>query len=275
MPIVNYIREHEWFIEYAADEGLTPNDIALYDAILTFVNRKAEGNDWPDEFIRIRNDRLLSYCRMGFDAMARSRNKLKQKGVIDYLSGDRNREAPAYKILYRFAENYPQKTDKSTDKHTNKNADKSGNKSADKISDNGADIYPDYNCYTTYRTKKKSDDEEDSYRVRESGEALMFDGDDPIPDRAGREKAAAEGYRRAFGRAAYAMEIDKLVQVTWMMGFTPDMLDRAMVTAAEYGARNPVEYTMRILNDWKNAGIETPDGADAYRAERDIRAGRI
>ena len=101
MPIVNYIREHEWFIEYAADEGLTPNDVALYDAILYFVNRKAEGNDWPDDFIRIRNDRLLPFCHMGIDAMARSRNKLKQKGVIDFLNGDRNKEAPAYKIIYR------------------------------------------------------------------------------------------------------------------------------------------------------------------------------
>ena len=141
MPIVNYIREHEWFIEYAADEGLTPNDVALYDAILYFVNRKAEGNEWPDDFIRIRNDRLLPFCHMGFDAMARSRNKLKQKGVIDFLNGNRNSEAPAYKILYKCLEEksfpqddgfYPLKTDKSTDK------------SADKPTDKSADIIPNY-----------------------------------------------------------------------------------------------------------------------------------
>ena len=153
MPIVNYIREHEWFIEFAADEGLTPNDVALYDAILYFVNRKAEGNEWPDDFIRIRNDRLLPFCHMGFDAMARSRNKLKQKGVIDFLNGNRNSEAPAYKILYKCMEEksfpqddgfYPLKTDKSTDKSADKPTDKSTDKSADKPTDKSADIIPNY-----------------------------------------------------------------------------------------------------------------------------------
>lgn len=143
MPVVNYIREHEWFIEFAADEGLTPNDVALYDAILYFVNRRAEGNVWPDDFIRIRNDRLLTYCHMGFDAMARSRNKLKQKGVIDFLNGDRNKEAPAYRIIYKCLDSfppdgnvYPLKTDNNADK----SADKTTDKSADKTADKGADI---------------------------------------------------------------------------------------------------------------------------------------
>ena len=149
MPIVNYIREHEWFIEYAADEGLTPNDVALYDAILHFANRKAEGNNWPDDFIRIRNDRLLPYCHMGFDAMARSRNKLKQKGIIDFLNGNRNSESPAYKILYKCLDDpengvYPQRADKTTDKHTDKTTDKPTDKSMDKPSDKPAVIIPNY-----------------------------------------------------------------------------------------------------------------------------------
>lgn len=154
MPIVNYIREHDWFIEYAADEGLTPNDIALYDALMHIINRKADGNNWPDDFIRIRNDRLLPICRMGFDAMARSRNKLKQKGVIDFLNGDRNKEAPAYKILYKCLkeESYPQDdvfypflTDKSTDKSADKTTDKSTDKSADKHTGKPSDIIPNIN----------------------------------------------------------------------------------------------------------------------------------
>lgn len=149
MPIVNYIREHEWFIEYAANEGLTPNDIALYDAILRQVNRRAEGNYWPDDFTRIRNDVLLLYCRMGFDAMARSRNKLKQKGIIDFIPGNRNSEAPAYKIEYKCLEreSYPQGAGVypfSADKSTGKNADKTTDKSTDKPTDKSADIYKDY-----------------------------------------------------------------------------------------------------------------------------------
>lgn len=144
MPIVNYIREHEWFIEYAALKGLTPNDVSLYDAILHFVNREAEGNDWPDDFIRIRNDILLPYCHMKFDAMARSRNKLKQHGVIDFLNGDRNKEAPAYRIIYQFPEDYPLKTDNKADKSADKPTDKSMDKSADNSPGKSADIIPNY-----------------------------------------------------------------------------------------------------------------------------------
>ncbi len=163
MPIVNYIREHEWFIEFAADEGLTPNDVALYDAILYFVNRRAEGNDWPEDFIRIRNDRLLTYCHMGFDAMARSRNKLKQKGVIDFLNGDRNREAPAYKLLYKcldksYPQNgggYPQKTDNNVGKSADKTTDKYTGKSADKGEDKSADIILNYRDIDTGNQNKR------------------------------------------------------------------------------------------------------------------------
>ena len=157
MAIVSYIREQEWFLEFAADEGLTANDVALYVAILHFVNRRAKGNVWPDDFIRIRNDRLLPYCHMNYDAMARSRKKLKQMGIIDYINGERSREAPAYRIIYQcldgFPKNdgfYPSETDNSSaddgsDIPADNNSEDTGSdSSADSNADSGADIIIDY-----------------------------------------------------------------------------------------------------------------------------------
>ena len=277
MPIVNYIREHEWFIEYAADEGLTPNDVALYDAILYFVNRKAEGNDWPEDFIRIRNDRLLPFCHMGFDAMARSRNKLKQKGVIDFLNGNRNSEAPAYKILYKCLEDessshdnlfYPLKTDKPADKTTDKSAYKSTGKSADKPADKSAYIIPNYTGNGIRYQNDIDEDDEDGDDIRAGA------CEDPIIDRKEREAGIRAGFVRAFGRKPYPVELDGLVQSSWLIKMSVPMVCRAMEIASKEGAKVPVKYVLTVLGDWKLHEVMQPHQIDAFRVSEDMRNGR-
>ena len=100
MPIVNYVREHTRFMEYATDEHLTPSERLLWYALMHIMNQRAKGNDWPGEFIRISNDRLLSYCPMKYDTIAAARNGLKQRGLIDYQKGDKNKLSPAYRMIY-------------------------------------------------------------------------------------------------------------------------------------------------------------------------------
>ena len=108
---VNYVREHEWFIEYAADERLTPNEQLLWYALMHIFNMRAEGSEWPDGFIRITNDRLFTYLPIKWDAMAKARNTLKQRGLIDFRNGNRNKIAPEYKIIWFYPQCYPFKTD--------------------------------------------------------------------------------------------------------------------------------------------------------------------
>lgn len=181
MPIVNYIREHEWFIEFAADEGLTANDVALYDAILFFVNRKAEGNVWPDDFIRIRNDRLLTYCHMGFDAMSRSRNKLKQKGVIDFHNGSRNKESPAYRIIYKYPDSFP--PDKFCPPKTDNNANKATDKAVNNNTGKSADLIPNYT-----RGRRQNQNGIDTHTDSTSSNRARGRLDETYIDSAGRER---------------------------------------------------------------------------------------
>lgn len=100
MPIVNYVREHIRFMEYAADEHLSASERLLWYALMHIMNQRAQANIWPDEFIRISNDRLLSYCPMKFDTMATARNGLKQRGLIEFTKGEKNKLSPSYRMIY-------------------------------------------------------------------------------------------------------------------------------------------------------------------------------
>ena len=121
MAIVNYVREHTRFIEYAADEHVSTGERLLWYALMHIFNQRAQGNVWPDEFIRISNDRLLSYCGMKFDTMAEARNRLRQRGLIEFTRGERNKVAPAYRMIYFYPQYkapnteldgfYPEKSD--------------------------------------------------------------------------------------------------------------------------------------------------------------------
>ena len=104
---VNYVREHERFIEYAADEKIPANAQLLWYALMHIFNQRAEGSEWPDGFIRINNDRLFMFLPIKWDAMAKARNALKQAGLIDFRNGNRNKSAPEYRLIPF----YPLKTD--------------------------------------------------------------------------------------------------------------------------------------------------------------------
>lgn len=104
MCYVNFVRENMAFMEYARNEMLTANERLLWYALLYIMNRRANGSDWPEGFISVTNGEVLSYCPFGEDSLAASRNKLIQRGLIDYVKGERNKKAPQYKMCYFYPE---------------------------------------------------------------------------------------------------------------------------------------------------------------------------
>lgn len=115
MPIVNYVVEHVRFIEYATDEMLSMSERLLWYALMDVMNHRAQGNIWPEEFIRIDNVTLCRKAGIKFDALSDARNKLKQRGIIDFIPGERNKKNPMYKMTYF----YPQfaKSETENDVH--------------------------------------------------------------------------------------------------------------------------------------------------------------
>jgi len=127
MPIVNYVREFERFVEYASDEKLTGGEMLLWWALMHIMNQRAQGNVWPEEFVRIANDRILTFVPMRFDAMAQARNGLKTKGLIDYIPGKKNKESPAYRMIYFYPQYVPPETEQNTGYNTEKSDNVRGN----------------------------------------------------------------------------------------------------------------------------------------------------
>ena len=157
MPIVNYVREHVRFIEYASDEHLTASERLVWYALMHVMNQRAQGNIWPDEFIRVSNDRLLSFCPMKFDTMAAARNSLKQRGLIDMIPGEKNKKSPAYRMIYFFPQYARPETERDGESNPEKSdyiGDNMGGNMGDNIGDNTGgnmgDIYINNTKGVTY-----------------------------------------------------------------------------------------------------------------------------
>ena len=59
------------------------------------------------------------------------------------------------------------------------------------------------------------------------------------------------------------------------MGFSAEMVNKALESAAGRGANKPVDYTLAILEEWRQEEVMQPHQADEYRAAHDIETGKI
>lgn len=267
MPIVNYVREHRRFIKYASDEKLTASERLLWYALMEIMNQEAEGNVWPDDFIRISNNRVLAVLEpMGIDTMVRARNALKQRGRIDFRPGNKNKLNPAYRMIYFYPEGYTQNADNiggnmGVNIHGNPGGNIQGN-----MQGSMGNIYINQNQGYTKTGYDEDEEEDGDFRARAEA--------DPIPDRREREGEIRAAFIRSFGRAAYPGEINSLVLCSHLMRFSPVMVGKAVDRAAEEGAAKPVQYVKAILDEWRSEQVMQPEQIDGYRLEEDIRRGK-
>lgn len=240
MPIVSYIREHTRFIEYASDEHLSSSERLLWYALMHIFNQRAQGSDWPDEFIRINNDRLLTLCPMGYDALAKARNSLKQRGLIEVLKGERNKVSPAYRMIYF----YPNKTDNVG----GNTGDNMGGNPWDKPQGKAGDFNKDYTEYPYDRQNYGKRDEDTAnnpirWAIRASW-ARSF-GNDPAP--------AIVDMIESWGARTYQMETE--------------VIREAIRRAALRNADDPVSYVVALLRDWGLHRVKTVRELDEYLDE--------
>ena len=249
MPIVNYVREHRRFIKYASDEKLTASEKLLWYVLMELFNQEAEGNVWPDDFIRISNIRVLSLLEpMGEDTMFRARNALKQHGRIDFRPGNKNKLNPAYRMIYFYPECYPQNTGNVRGNIGGNIQDNTGGNTRDNIPDNTGDIYINQNKgYTKTKNDFEEEDEEkqESYaRAREEAETAWIENFGVRPTPAILHRIAnAQAQCWTFCDGVIAMGIEQ---------------------AALHGTGNPIKYLMKTLADWKEHKVFTVEDADEY-----------
>ena len=106
MSKVNFVSEFNLFMRYARDSSLSLRERMLWIALFYIANDRATFNeqtqeyDWPDGFIQVSNGELNLYCCLDKRAIETLRNGLKQRGLIDFQPGQKNKKNPAYKINY-------------------------------------------------------------------------------------------------------------------------------------------------------------------------------
>ena len=128
MAIVNYVREHRRFIRYASDNKITASEFRLWYALFEVFNDESEGNIWPDGFIHISNNRLLTLCDpMGIDTMVRARNGLKQRGLIEFRPGNKNKENPSYRMKLFYPDGYTQNANNNPESYAQNAYNMGGN----------------------------------------------------------------------------------------------------------------------------------------------------
>ena len=106
MSKVNFVSEFNAIIRYARDNCLPLRERMLWIALFYVANDRAAYNeqtqeyDWPDSYIQVSNGELGLYCCLDKRGIETLRNTLKQRGILDFRPGLKNKRNPAYKLNY-------------------------------------------------------------------------------------------------------------------------------------------------------------------------------
>lgn len=251
MAAVNYIVEHEAFIEYAQDNGLSAAEQLLWYALCHIFNRRAQGGQWPDGFIRVTNKTVLSLLPFTEDTMAAARNRLKQRGVIDYVPGRKKAEIPMYRMVYFSVPAASDPDDpvfypKNSGKQSGKVGGKDGGKAAD-ISKLNLDV-----------NSTPDDDDVDELN------------DDSAREERRRDLTAelVETWCDEYGPEPTPAEARRVVQAAMLLNSSSEMVAKAVELSARNGARTPSAYIVELLKNWHDEDILTPEEYDEEQLHR-------
>ncbi len=103
---VNFVSEFNLLMRYSKNYGLTARERLLWIALFSIANDRATFNaqtqeyDWPEDFIPVPNGELTLQSTLDKRGIETVRNSLKQRGLIDFIPGMKNKKMPMYKLRY-------------------------------------------------------------------------------------------------------------------------------------------------------------------------------
>ena len=257
MAYVNYVRESVAFMEYASDERISGSEQLLWHALFHVMNQRAKGPNWPEGFISIPNARILFYAQFGEDTLISARNKLKQRGLIDYMPGKKNKQSPQYKLNYLTAELYTgsQQNVDSIPEYSGNMPGNAGGNMPGNARGNMPGIYinlnDNRNPNRSLNAYEDDDHEEEEYaRAREE-----------------MGRCVDQAYRQCLGREPVPIERQQLISASLAMEMSTDMVEQAIGRAALRFAKSPALYAMELMRDWDFHKVHTPQDL----AERDFK----
>ena len=247
--IINYVREHTRFMEYAADEKITASERLLWYALMHIFNARADGSDWPEDFTRISNDRLLMYVPFDYDTLVKARNGLKQKGRIDYRPGDKRRESPSYRMIYFCGSGFiPKKSDNVGGNVGGNQGGNAGGNVRGNPGGNLGDLYININKRDTGNRNLREIEEEDEDEAYNSAREEVM-----------------QSWRLCFGTVPTPALVGHIAHAAARLyQFEPGVTACAIDQAARFGSRNPQSYLMTLMADWHGNGVRTVADAERY-----------
>jgi len=122
MSKVNFVGEFRAFMEFAKENKVYSRERVLWMALFMIANGKAEmdmqtgEHEWPDDFFFVSNSELIFNTGMDKKGIEEARNRLKQRGLIDFVAGERRKCDPKYKLVYFTSPKAPQHLSKGSPK---------------------------------------------------------------------------------------------------------------------------------------------------------------
>ena len=103
---VNFVSEFNLLMRYARNNALPARERMLWIALFHIANDRAIYNaetgewEWPDGYFPVSIGELNSFCALDKRSIESLRESLHERGLIDYLPGDKKKANPQYRLHY-------------------------------------------------------------------------------------------------------------------------------------------------------------------------------
>ena len=233
MITINYLFQFNAFMSYISDIKISPSCCYLWLVLLYLFSRRSTGDQWPEGFIEIPTNKILTYWQHSVDSLLTDRQKLKDLRLIDFIPGVRNKKNAQYKLIY-----FTKKSDNPSDNVP-------GNTSSN------------FSCNNTDHNNNLNND---SNPIMDSKNENMI-----IDDARAMELALQKIWQKKIGRKPTAQFLENIVKLHISMWRYPlSVYAFAIDLAAMYGMDSPGSYIFTVLVDWYDHGIKTYDDAKRY-----------
>ena len=257
----------------------------LWQILFACANERQKRNpatgawEWPEGFFPVSVDELKLKSAMEKRAILKARGTLKEMGFIDFIPGKNDRKPAMYKLHYLTECRY-----KSVPALVPAVAPLPAPVPVPQV----VPIYKDIDIEKDKENTVRDDDDvfgriqETCARVREWIPTYEADRTESPEMREYREFDIRRSFIYAFGREPKRPELERLVNSSRRLNFSPVMVLMALTRAARYDADSPTEYAISMLKYWHEHNYREPaqidmDWADTLKAnekyweERDCR----
>ena len=126
---------------------------------------------------------------------------------------------------------------------------------------------------TENKRNAQEQEQEQEYEQEQEQEDEKTDDDDDSRARA-REAAVKNTFKVSIGRTGTPEEVSSICGTASLLGFGPEVTAEALRIAAGKGARSPVSYARKILQEWSENNVKTWPDACAYQVRKEAVTGR-